>query len=208
MEVRGRLVAFEGIDGSGKTTQARIFANETGAVFTSEPGSTPLGAQLRRLLLDPDLPDPSVRAEALLMAADRAQHVFEVIEPELSAGIWVVTDRFSPSTLAYQGYGRGLQVSELRTLVNWASGGLEPDLIVLLDVPLDLARSRISRGGDDRLERLDIAFHERVSEGYRSLARESPERWVIVDGVGTKAEIASHVRDLVAKRIGPIPVRR
>ncbi|HLW44623.1 MAG TPA: dTMP kinase, partial [Acidimicrobiales bacterium] len=140
---RGRLVALEGVDGSGKSTQAKILAESLGAVLTFEPGATQLGRALRRLLLDPDRPVLDVRSEALLMAADRAQHVAQVIRPALDAGQLVVTDRFSGSTLAYQGCGRGLPVGELRQLVDWASGGVEADLTILVDVPISVARRRL-----------------------------------------------------------------
>ena len=159
---RGRLIALEGIDGSGKSTHARRLAGAVGALLTAEPGATSLGARLRSLLLDRDLPPVSERAEALLMAADRAQHVAEVVSPALGEGRWVVTDRFSGSTLAYQGYGRGLDLEELRRLVAWAARGVTADLTILLDVPLAVARRRVNPDRADRLERLDAGFHERV----------------------------------------------
>src|SRR5580692_120972 len=159
MDGRGRLIALEGIDGSGKTTQVRLLAARpewAGLVtVTSEPGATALGRALRGLLLDRDLPPVAERTEALLVAADRAQHMAEVVAPALGAGRWVVTDRFSGSTLAYQGYGRGLDLDELRRLVAWATGGIEPDLTVLVDVPVAVARARRPAGEDDRLESLD-----------------------------------------------------
>lgn len=205
MAGRGRLVAFEGIDGSGKTTQARLLSQRIGAVLTSEPGATALGASLRRLLLDPTLPEVEVRTEALLMAADRAQHVAEIVEPALASGRWVVTDRFSDSTLAYQGYGRGLDVGELRWIVDWAASGTVPDLVVLIDVPVPIARSRLAGQDPDRLERLDARFHESVAAGYGVLAADEPARWAVVDGVGSKEEVESRVRAALEK-IGPVPV--
>ena len=205
----GRLIAIEGIDGSGKTSQIRLLAGDgesTGAlVVTSEPGSTTLGAQLRSLLLRPDLPPVAERSEALLMAADRAQHVAEVVAPALAAGRWVVTDRFSGSTLAYQGYGRGLDLEELKRLVSWATAGVTPDLNVLVDVPLDVARARRRSGEDDRLESLDEAFHERVRRGYLALAEADPARWVVVDGVGDLLDVAERLRTAVVSRLGPLP---
>ncbi|MGH9018822.1 MAG: dTMP kinase, partial [Acidimicrobiales bacterium] len=144
--MRGRLIALEGIDGSGKTSQVALLAARAPApgslVVTSEPGATALGSQLRSLMLDRSLPPVAERAEALLMAADRAQHVAEVVAPALAAGRWVVTDRFSGSTLAYQGYGRGLDQAGLVVLVGWATAGLVPDLNVLVDVPVSVARAR------------------------------------------------------------------
>jgi dTMP kinase len=199
---RGRLIAIEGIDGSGKTTQARLLADRLGALLTHEPGATVLGRQLRGLLLESPGSDVSPRAEALLMAADRAQHVVEVVAPALAAGRWVVSDRFSGSTLAYQGYGRGLDLEELRSLVDWASGGLTPDLHVLVDVPPALAGER-RVGSADRLERLEADFHERVRQGYLDMARSHAARWVVVDGTPPASAVADAVGDAVAGRLGP-----
>ena len=206
---RGRLVAFEGVDGSGKSTQARILATTIGAVLTFEPGATGLGSALRHLLLDPGHPEPDVRAEALLMAADRAQHVAEVIRPALCEGRAVVTDRFSGSTLAYQGYGRGLLVGELSQLVAWATGGVEADLTVVVDVPLAVARhrlehspaDRLERSPADRLERLDAGFFSRVRDGYLELAGADPLRWSVVDGDADVDSVAAAVRQVVEQRL-------
>jgi dTMP kinase len=207
--VRGRLIALEGIDGSGKTTQVRLLAETAPAgtvVVTAEPGATALGTKLRALLLDRDLPPVAERSEALLMAADRAQHMAEVVAPALAAGRWVVTDRFSGSTLAYQGYGRGLDLAELGRLVHWATGGVTPDLNVLVDVPLDIARWRRPSGDDDRLERLDEDFHARVRNGYLALAAADPDSWVVVDGVGAVDEVAARLQAAVMARLGGWPV--
>ena len=144
----GRLIALEGVDGCGKSTQARLLAQALGVPVTGEPGGTPVGRSLRTVLLDPALPEVSPRTEALLMAADRAEHVARVLGPALEAGQWVVTDRYSGSTLAYQGFGRGLDVGELEWLVSWAAGGLEADLNVLVDVDLALATERMAGRGD------------------------------------------------------------
>jgi dTMP kinase len=213
--VRGRLIALEGIDGSGKTTQAEILGRTltrtlgsgtlgtvSEVLVTAEPGATALGLRLRGLLLDRDLPPVAERSEALLLAADRAQHVAEVVGPALAAGRWVVTDRFSGSTLAYQGYGRGLALPELRRLVAWASGGVEPDLNVLVDVPLEVARSRRSPGADDRLESLGDDFHQRVRAGYLALAAADPGVWVVVDGTGEVDQVATRLSDAVLARLG------
>jgi len=199
---RGRLIAIEGIDGSGKSTQARLLADSLGALLTHEPGDTALGRELRWLLLESSGSPISPRAEALLVAADRAQHVAEVISPALGDGRWVVTDRFSASTLAYQGYGRGLDLDELRSLVGWAAGELVPDLTVLVDLSPELARER--RGPTaDRLERLDAEFHERVRHGYLEMARSHPAAWVVVDGSPPPPEVAGAVHLAVAERLGP-----
>jgi dTMP kinase len=195
------LIAFEGVDGCGKSTQARILAESLGALFTYEPGDTPLGADLRQLILHSD-GALSPRAEALIVAADRAQHVDEVLEPALASGRWVVTDRFDGSTLAYQGFGRGLDEGQLRSMLGFATQGLHPDLSVLVDVPLELARARVAAVGPDRLERLDGAFHQRVADGYHSLAEAAPDRWVIVDGSGDVDEVARSVALAVSGRLG------
>ncbi|HTZ08521.1 MAG TPA: dTMP kinase [Acidimicrobiales bacterium] len=207
MSGRGRLIAVEGIDGCGKSTQARRLADVLGARRTSEPGSTPLGAELRRLVLGADLPPITARAEALLMAADRAQHVEDELRPWLEAGQWVVTERFSGSTLAYQGYGRGLDLPGLERLVTWAAGGLEPDLTVLLDVPVELAASRRAGQRPDRLEAQGADFHARVRAGYLALAGAAPGRWAVVEGAGEVEAVAEAVLAVVAARLGPLPVR-
>jgi dTMP kinase len=201
---RGRLIALEGIDGCGKSTQAKRLADTLGAELTFEPGATALGVALRRLLLGPGEPGPSLRAEALLMAADRAQHVEEIIEPALAAGRWVVTDRFSGSTLAYQGHGRGLALDELRAVVSWATGGLEPDLSVLIEVDPVEARRRLAAEGAafDRLERLDPAFHDRVRAGFSALAAADPGHWAVVDGTAAPGAVADEVLASVTARLG------
>lgn len=196
----GRFITFEGGEGSGKSTQARRLAARIDAVLTFEPGGTDIGARVRELLLDPATRGLADRAEALLMVADRAQHVAEVIGPALDDGRHVVCDRFSGSTLAYQGYGRGLDVGELATVSAWAAAGREPDLVVLLDVPTELARTRLAEV-PDRFERAGDAFHERVVHGFRSLAAADPDRWVVVDGSGPVDEVEQLVWDQVAARL-------
>ncbi len=188
-----RLVVFEGGEGSGKSTQAALLAARLGAVLTHEPGGTAIGARIRAVVLDPTVGAAlDVRAEALLMAADRAQHVAEVIRPALSAGCDVVCDRFTGSTLAYQGYGRGLPVDELSWLSAWATGGLEPDVVILLDVPSEVAVRRMKRE-PDRMEAAGDEFHRRVVEGYRALAAADPGRWRVVDGSGSVEEVEALV---------------
>jgi dTMP kinase len=208
------LVALEGIDGCGKSTQARALATALGARLTHEPGATPVGARLRELLLAPDGSALSERTEALLMAADRAEHVAQVIAPALEAGEWVVTDRFSASTIAYQGYGRGLDVDELRGLVAWAASGVVPDLSILVDVPVDVAAVRLARSGrragagagaGDRLERLGPGFAARVREGFVSQAAAEPDRWLVVDGTAAVSELTAHILGAVRARFGDPP---
>ena len=197
----GRLVALEGGEGTGKSTQAERLARALGAVLTHEPGGTIVGRAIRALVLDPALTELDSRAEALLLAADRAQHMTEVIDPALGGGTWVVTDRFAGSSLAYQGHGRGLPLEDLEWLSSWATRQRWPDLTVLLEVPPEeLARRR--RGAPDRLEREMPSFHARVEAGYRSLAQARPETWVVVDGAGTAEEVAARVLDAVVGRLG------
>ncbi len=197
----GRLVAFEGIDGSGKSTQAKAVAEALGARLTHEPGATELGSALRRLVLAPDTPEVTRRAEALLMAADRAEHVDVVLAPALRAGEWVVSDRFSGSTLAYQGYGRGLDVDALRDLVFFATAGLKADLSILIDLPVDVARARLAHSAPDRLERLGPDFAQRVRDGFLALAAADPARWVVVDGTVAPVDLTAHILSIVDQRL-------
>jgi dTMP kinase len=196
---RGRLIALEGGEGCGKSTQAARLANRLGAVLTREPGGTAVGERVRDLLLDPALVDLEPRAEALFMAAARAQHVAEVIAPALAAGRDVVTDRYAHSSLAYQGFGRGLDTGEVRALSDFATDGLWPDLVVLLDVPEDVAAGRL--GDLDRFEAAGADFHRRVVAGFRALAAEEPDRWVVVPGVGSVDEVAERVWDAVQRGV-------
>jgi len=193
-----RFIVFEGGEACGKSTQARLLAERLGAVLTREPGGTPVGARIRAIVLDPALAAPlHPRAEALLMAADRAQHVTEVIRPALAAGRDVVSDRFAGSTLAYQGYARGLPIDELSRLSAWAADDLEPDLVILLDVPAPVAAARMG-GSPDRMEAAGDDFHRRVADGYRALAAAQPGRWAVVDGSGTVEDVATRVAGAVA----------
>lgn len=209
---RGRLIALEGIDGCGKSTQTRILVERLGVdsvlvpVATFEPGATPLGASLRDLLLGRDGAPVAPRAEALLMAADRAQHVADVIAPALEAGHWLVTDRYSASTLAYQGYGRGLDLMELKEIVGWATGGLRPDLTVLFDLPVAVAAARRQGDGgdgDDRMEAEGLAFQQRVADGFLALASEGPDPWLVVDATDPEGLVAATVWDAVKVLAGP-----
>lgn len=190
-----RLIAFEGGEACGKSTQAGLLAARLGAVLTREPGGTAVGERVRAVLLDPAVTGLDARAEALLMAAARAQHVAEVVAPALAAGRDVVTDRYAHSSLAYQGYGRGLSLDEVRRLSDWATGGRWPDLVVLLDLPSSEAEAR--RGRPDRFEAESGEFHRRVEAGFRELAAADPDRWRVVDGRGTVEEVAARVWDAV-----------
>ncbi len=196
----GRFIALEGGEGCGKSTQAARLAAALDAVLTREPGGTAIGRQVRALLLDPATEGLAARAEALLMAADRAQHVEEVVRPALADGRHVVTDRYAASSLAYQGYGRGLPVEEVARLSTWASGGLWPDLTVLLDVSSDVAAARL--GADrDRFEREGDGFHGRVRDGFLALAAADSARWVVLDGAAPVDEVAVAVAAAVRQRL-------
>lgn len=181
---RGRLIALEGGEGSGKSTQAARLAAALGAVATREPGGTPAGEAIRALVLDPAHGPLDRRAEALLMLAARAQHVAEVIAPALAAGLDVVCDRFAGSTLAYQGWGRGLDVAELAGLSAWAAGGIEADVVVYLRVSPQVAAARLAGrpGRPDRVEQAGGGFFARVAEGFEAQAAANPARWRVVDG--------------------------
>lgn len=205
MTERGVLIALEGGEACGKSTQAAILAESLGAVLTREPGGTALGAALRGILLGRGDAGIGVgaRAEALLMVADRAQHVEEVVRPALEEGGVVVTDRFTGSTLAYQGFGRGLEMEMLEEISTWACNGLEADLTVLLEVPRTQALSRRPAAGD-RIEAEDSAFFERVETGYRDVAKTHEATWVVVDGQGSVAEVAARVLAAVVERLGPV----
>ncbi len=179
--MRGLLVAFEGVDGCGKSTQARRVALARGAHFTFEPGDSPLGAELRRWLLDASTPMSPV-TEALLMLADRSHHVRSVVEPALARGANVVTDRFAPSSLAYQGYGRGVDLEDLRAATDLAIGTCVADLTILLDLAPEVANARRAPDARDRFESADAGFFDRVRQGYLEMAAADPAHWCVVDG--------------------------
>jgi dTMP kinase len=205
----GRFIVLEGGEASGKSTQAARLAERLGALLTREPGGTPVGERIRGLLLDPVPAAPggsgglAPRTEALLLLAARAEHVAAVIRPALEAGRDVVCDRFAGSTLAYQGWGRGLPVAELRSLSGWAAAGCEPDLVVLLQVPPAVGAARLAARGRaaDRMEGSGASFFERVEEGFAALAAADPDRWAVVDGDGTVDAVAERVAAAVAGRL-------
>lgn len=191
-----RFIAFEGGDASGKTTQARRVARHLGAIFTREPGGTDLGETLRDLVLEPQA-HVDLRAEALMIAAARAQHVAEVIRPALDADQSVVTDRFTASSLVYQGFGSGLDVDAVRQLSEFATAGLTPHLTVLIDVPTDVSLGRLG-DAPDRFEREAAEFHARVRAGYLELADGDPT-WVVIDGSGSLEQVGTAVDEALSR---------
>jgi dTMP kinase len=206
---RGLMVAFEGGEGAGKTTQARLAAiwlRDQGyeVVTTQEPGATKVGMRLRAILLDRETTGLSPRAETLLYAADRADHVASVVQPALRRGAIVITDRYVDSSLAYQGYGRDLPVDEIAEVNKWATGGLVPDLTVLLDVPPAVGLGRFASPAD-RIESEPQEFHERVRRGFRRLAEAEPHRYLVVDAGLPQAVITREIQDRL-REILPDPV--
>jgi dTMP kinase len=197
----GIFVAFEGGEGAGKSTQIGRAASwlrklNRDVVETREPGGTPLGREVRKLVLDPG-GHVTPRTEALLYAADRAQHVETVIRPALAAGKIVLTDRYADSTLAYQGAGRGL--ADARLITTWATGGLLPDLTVLLDLGPEVGLRRANlRAVPDRLEGASLAFHQAVRDGFRALAAETPQRYAVIDAALDADTVTGLVQDAIS----------
>lgn len=201
--MRGLFITFEGVEGSGKSTQLQGLATQLKArgldvVVTREPGGTPIAEDIRAVLLDPAHGGMGTMTELLLYAAARAQHLHELIQPALAAGKIILCDRFADSTTAYQGGGRGVARETLAALHRLATGGLQPDLTVLLDVSAEdgLARAR-TRGRTDRLEQESVAFHTRVRDTYLELAAAEPGRIRVIDGRGAVAEVAVAVQSAV-----------
>lgn len=198
----GRYIAFEGAEGCGKSTQAALLAADLSAVLTRESGGTRIGERIRSILHDPANAELSARSEALLLAADRAQHLTEVVEPALARGQHVVSDRSAFSSLAYQGYGRDLPLDVVRQVNDWAIGGHWPELVVLLDVHQDEVAHRMSGRDLDRFEQESAEFFERVAAGFRTMAAADPDRWLVIDGDRSIEDVAEAVRAGVSARIG------
>ena len=194
-------IAFEGTEGSGKSTHAARLASALGAVATRETGGTAIGERLRTILHDTAVADLDDRAEALIIAADRAQHFARVVLPALAAGRSVVSDRSAYSTLAYQGYGRGLDLDDLRRVNDWAMCGRWPDLVVFLDVDDDVAAARLAARQLDRFEQEGADFHRRVVDGFHALADADPHRWIVVRPAGTTDDVAAAIRAEVEGRV-------
>jgi dTMP kinase len=210
-----RFITFEGGDGSGKTTQLRVVEGHLrelnrSCLLTREPGGTPLGQMLRKVLLETADEEIAESGELFLYLADRAQHVKQVVAPALGAGKIVLCDRFSDSTLAYQGYGRGMDLDWLRRLNDTATQGLRPDLSFLFDCPADVGLARAARRGaqaetgrprEDRFERERLDFHEKVRQGFLELARAEPKRFRVIDASLPAAQVAEQIRGIIEREL-------
>ncbi|CAB4649289.1 unannotated protein [freshwater metagenome] len=194
-------IALEGLEGCGKSTHTKRLGEHLNAVITREPGGTRIGTLLRAILADPENSDLDRRTEALLMAADRAQHMAEVIKPSLAQGRHVVSDRSIYSTLAYQGYGRQLGTEALLSISTWALQDRLPDLVIYIDVPTDVLNARLAKRDLDRFEREGADFFARIAEGFRELRAADPERWIIIDGTVPKDDVEAAIRTQVNDRL-------
>jgi dTMP kinase len=202
--MRGKFITVEGIEGTGKSTNIDFLTNLIEAqgfevMRTREPGGTPLAERIRQLLLENDQePVPEI-AELLLFFASRSLHLQNAIIPALERGQWVVCDRFTDASRAYQGSGRGLDMGKIEHLAEWVQGGIEPDLTILLDAPAELGMQRAAaRGNADRMDSQALSFYKRVRSGYLALARNHPERFVVIDA----SETLDQVRDSIAVELG------
>ena len=211
---RGRFITFEGGEGAGKSTQIRLLAAALQAdgqrvCLTREPGGSPGAEQIRALLVTGDTQRWDAMTELLLLYAARRDHVCRLIEPELEKGTWVLCDRFADSTMAYQGYGHGLDRAKISDLHRIVLGALSPDLTIILDLDpkTGLARTRATdeaqrRGAEDRYERMELAFHQRMRDGFRDIAAAEPERVVLVDADADANSLSKTIAALVRERLG------
>lgn len=210
---RGQFITFEGPEGGGKTTQIerlreRLQEHGVPTLQTREPGGTTVGRELRAMLLEPDRPPLAPATQALLVSADRAQHVAEVILPALQAGTVVISDRYADSMLVYQGAGAGVDPASLAALTALATGGLVPDLTVLIDVDVQVGLRRravafrTGHGELNRIDRSSLDYHQRVRDGYLALAQGEPDRFVTIDGLQAVDAVASHIWQRVSALLG------
>ena len=207
-ELRGRFITVEGGEGAGKSTQVSLLVAALGQVgipvrATREPGGSPGGEAIRRLLLEGEGERWDAISEALLLVAARHDHVTRLTRPCLDHRVWVVSDRFADSTLAYQGYGRGVRPAQLAELHHFALGAFAPDLTLVLDLPIEIGLARAAaRSAADRFERLDRDFHKRLRQGFRQIAADNPARCVLIDGSGDPQTVHRAVLAAVEKRLG------
>jgi len=201
------FITFEGPDGSGKSSQVAAlaeFLNQTGypVLVTREPGGTPIGDQVRAILSNLENTGMHPRTETLLFLAARAQLVEQVICTHLEKGEVVLCDRYADSTLAYQGFGHGNDLTQIRNLISFATGGLKPDLTILLDIDVEVGLRRRARGGEwNRLDAYNLEFHQRVRQGYHQLALAEPDRWVVIDAGQPPERVQADVRQVVMERL-------
>ncbi len=202
------FITLEGSEGSGKSTQFAMLATyllKKGypIITTREPGGTNIGEQVRECLHDVANKEMTPAAEVLLYSASRSQLVEEVISPALRRGQIVLSDRYSDSTIAYQGYGRQLDMEAIVNITQFATGGLKPDLTILLDIDVEAGLERRKRGGDEmnRMDLQEVAFYERVRQGYLTLAKQDPKRWVVVDASRSPDQVQVDIRRIVEKRL-------
>jgi dTMP kinase len=209
-----RFITFEGGDGSGKTTQLKalesyLAARGKSCLSTREPGGTSLGEHIRQVLLEVGQQPITSATELFLYLADRAQHIHEVIIPALDQGKIVLCDRHTDSTLAYQGYGRGIDLGLLRSLNDIASQGIKPDLTLLFDCPVEIGLSRTAQRqstaasgrSEDRFEREKIEFHERIRVGFLELARAEPDRFRIINAAGSAEEVTQEIKNIIEREL-------
>ena len=194
-------IALEGLEGCGKSTHTTRLGQHLDAVITREPGGTRIGTELRAILANPDNVEMDRRTEALLMAADRAQHMAEVIAPALGRGQHVVSDRSIYSTLAYQGYGRQLGTAELLTISQWALRDRLPDIVIYIDVPTDVLNERLAKRDLDRFEREGAEFFARIAQGFSELQQADPARWIVIDGTMPKDDVEADIHTKVLARL-------
>jgi dTMP kinase len=205
---RGRFISIEGGEGAGKSTQVGLLVAALGRAgisvrATREPGGSPGGEAIRRLLLEGEGERWDAIGEALLLVAARRDHVARIIAPALAQGVWVVSDRFADSTMAYQGYGRGVRLEDLTALHHLAVGDFASDLTVILDLPVEIGLARAAaRSPADRFERLDRDFHEKLRQGFRQIAAENPTRCMLIDASGDPQTVHSAVIAAVEQRLG------
>ena len=200
----GTFLTLEGPEGAGKTTQVQLLSSKLEALgiphlITRDPGGTPLGKQIRRILLAPG-GSVSPMAELLLYQADRAQHVHELIMPALMEGKLVICDRYTDSTIAYQGFGRGIDMKIITELNNISTQGLKPELTILFDLESEKGLGRLHPGGHDRLEREAIEFHHKVRNGYLSLVQEEPKRFAVIDATKALSAVQEDLRRIILER--------
>ena len=198
---KNKFITFEGVDGAGKSTHLTWFADALrqrglDVVVTREPGGTPLGEQLREILLNQAM---SAGTEAMLMFAARLEHIEQVIKPALRAGKWVVSDRFSDASFAYQGGGRGLDWNKLKQLEQWVHGDLQPDLTLFFDVPVEVAKQRLANNASlDRFEQEQADFFECVRAGYHKRVQENPQRYAVIDAAKTLNEVKQQLEKIIS----------